>query len=400
MSQFWRMLFLVAALPLLASCGIFGDKDDDDLKPRELVSFKQTLKVKRLWSAKVGGDAAFLRVALRPVGDGTRIYAAGYGGVVAAFDPESGREIWRNKLDTELSAGPGVGENHVVVVARNGIAIVMDASTGEEVWRKSVDGESLARPLISGEVVVVQTIDNRMQALSIFDGRKLWSLEQSTPSLTMRGSADPVLVSTSVVGGFDNGRLIAADLDTGNVAWESLLSPPTGRSDLDRLSDIDGSIAVVGQDIYAVGYQGRLAAVAAESGQVLWSREISSFEGVSADWSSVYTTTNNGEILALAKRDGVESWRNSDLLRREPTLPTPFHTSVAIGDLEGYVHFFSNLNGTPVARVKLGGGAISNAPVAIANRLYVQNDGGALTAYEVIEDRPKREAPDIAVDES
>ena len=399
MSQFWRMLLLVAAMPSLVSCGIFGDKDEE-LEPKELVSFKQTLKVKRLWSAKVGGDAAFLRVALRPVGDGTRIYAAGYGGVVAAFDPESGREIWRRKLDTELSAGPGVGENRVVVVARNGIAIVLDASTGEEVWRKNVNGESLARPLISGEVVVVQTIDNRMQALSIFDGRKLWSLEQSTPTLTMRGSADPVLASTTVIGGFDNGRLIAADRDTGNVVWESLLSPPTGRSDLDRLSDIDGSIAVVGQDIFAVGYQGRLAAVAAESGQVLWSREISSFEGVSADWSSVYTATDGGEIVALAKRDGVESWRSGDLLRREPTLPTPFHTTVAVGDLEGYVHFFSNLNGSPVARIKLGGGAISNAPVAIANRLYVQNDAGAIAAYEVIDERPKREAPDIAVDES
>ncbi|MGB5489816.1 MAG: outer membrane protein assembly factor BamB, partial [Woeseiaceae bacterium] len=326
--------------------------------------------------------------------------AAGYGGNVAAFDPETGRQVWRTKLDTELSAGPGVGENRVVVVARNGIVIVLDASTGAEVWRTDVDGESLARPLISGETVVVQTIDNRMQALSIYDGRRLWSIEQSTPALTMRGSADPVLVSTTVIGGFDNGRLVAADLNSGDIVWESLLSPPTGRSDLDRLSDIDGAIAVVGQDIFASGYQGRLAALAAESGQVLWSRELSSYEGVSADWSSVYTVSGNGEIIALAKRDGVESWRNDDLLRREPTLPIPFHTTVAIGDLEGYVHFLSNLNGTPVARVKLGGSAISNTPMMISNRLYVQNDAGMLAAYEVIDERPKRPAPDISVDES
>lgn len=399
MRQSWRILVLMAAMPLLASCGIFGDKDEE-LEPKELVNFKQTLKVKRLWSAKVGGDAEFLRVALQPVGDGARIYAAGFAGAVSAFDPESGRRIWRNKLDTELSAGPGVGENHVAVVARDGIAIVLNASTGAEVWRVDVNGESLARPIISGQTVVIQTIDNRLQALSIFDGRKIWSLEQSTPSLTTRGSADPVLVSTTVIGGFDNGRLIAADLDSGDVIWEALLSPPTGRSDLDRLSDIDGAIAVVGQDIYAAGYQGRLASVAAESGQVLWSREVSSYEGVSADWSSIYTVSDDGEIVALAKRDGVESWRNSDLLRREPTLPVPFHTTVAVGDLEGYVHFFSNLNGTPVARIKLGGSAISNAPMVAANRLYVQNDSGTLAAYEVVGERPKRQAPDISADES
>ena len=399
MIRSWRFLTMLAALPLLASCGLFSDKEED-LEPKELVDFKQTLKIKRLWSAKVGGDAAFLRIALRPVGDGNRIYAAGYGGVIAAFDPETGREIWRNKLDTELSAGPAVGENRVAVVARNGIAIVLDAATGSEVWRKDIEGESLARPLISGEIVIVQTIDNRMQALSIFDGRKIWSLEQSTPALTMRGSADPVQVSTSVVGGFDNGRLVAADLDSGDIIWESMLSPPTGRSDLDRLSDIDGAIAAVGQDIYAAGYQGRLASIAVESGQVLWSREVSSYEGVSVDWSSVYTVTDDGEILALAKSDGVESWRNDDLLRREPTLPTPFHTTVAVGDLEGYVHFFSNLNGNPVARLKLGGSAISNAPMVVANRLYVQNDAGMLAAYKVVDERPKRQAPDISADES
>lgn len=402
MNKAWRLVGLTAALaamPLLASCGLFGDKDEE-LEPKELVDFTQTLKIKRLWSVKLGGKAEFLRVALRPVGDGRRIYAAGYDGVVAAFDPETGKQVWRVKLDIELSAGPGVGEDRVVVVARNGVAIVLDAGTGAEYWRIDMDGESLARPIISGESIVLQTIDNRMRAISVYDGRQLWSLDQSTPSLTMRGSADPVLVGKTVIGGFDNGRLVAADLDTGDVIWESLLSPPKGRSDLDRLADIDGSIAVVGQDVYAAGYQGRLASVAAESGQVLWSREVSSYEGVSADWSSVYSVSADGEIVAMAKRDGVEAWRNSDLLRREPTLPIPFNTTVAVGDFEGYIHFLSNLTGTPVARIKLGGSAISNAPVAVANRLYVQNDSGVLAAYEVVDERPKRQAPDVSVDES
>ncbi len=218
--------------------------------------------------------------------------------------------------------------------------------------------------------------------------------------LTLRGSSSPVVVGSTVISGFDNGRLVAADLDTGDVIWEALLSPPKGRSDLDRLSDIDGAIAVVGQDVYAVGYQGRLGAIAAESGQVLWGREISSFAGTSADWNSVYTTRDDGEIIALSRGDGSESWRNDDLLRREPTLPVPFYTTVAVGDLEGYLHFFSNLSGNPVARVKASGGPISNAPVVIANRLYLQTDNGELLAYEAVDTRPKRSAPDIASEQS
>ena len=399
MSNAFRIISLIAVTSLLTACGLFGDKEKE-LEPMELVDFDPTLKIKKIWSAKLGGDAEFLRVALRPVGDGNRVYAASHDGKVSAFDPESGQRIWETRLDAELSAGPGVGEGHVVVAAKNGFVVALDASSGEEKWRADVSGESLARPLIKGEIVVVQTIDNRVEALSLFDGRSRWTVVQSAPVLTMRGSASPVAVGTTVIAGFDSGRVVAMDLDTGAIVWESLISPPQGRSDLDRLSDIDGGIAVVAQDIYVAGYQGRLASLASESGQVLWNREISSFAGVAADWNSVYTVRDDGEIIAMTRRAGAETWRNASLLRREPTLPVPFNTTVVVGDLEGYVHFFSNIDGEAVARVRLGSKGISNAPLVIANRLYVQSDGGDLAAYVVVDDRPQRTQPDIADDES
>ena len=151
-------------------------------------------------------------------------------------------------------------------------------------------------------------------------------------------------------------------------------------------------IATVGQDVYAAGYQGRIGALASESGQLLWSREISSYEGVAVDWTSVYTTRDDGEIIALSRSNGSETWRNNDLLRREPTLPTAFNTTVAVGDLEGYVHFFSSITGEPVARVKLGSTAISSPPVVVADRLYVQTDSGNIAAYTVVEDRRRDES--------
>jgi outer membrane protein assembly factor BamB len=345
-----RTFGLIAATSLLAACGLFGDKDEE-LKPMELVNIEQSIKIKRIWSAKVGGDSEYLRVALQPIGDGNRIYAASQNGVVSAFDPESGKQIWRNKLEVELSAGPGVGEGSVVVIAKDGFAVMLDAANGEERWRADISAESLARPLIKDDLVIVQTIDNRLEALSLFDGRERWSIVRSTPALTMRGSANPVIVGTLVIAGFDTGRMVAADLDTGNIEWDILLSPPKGRSDLDRLADIDGSIAVVGQDLYATGYQGRLAAVASESGQILWDRDISSYEGAAADWNSVYTVRDDGEIIALTSREGTEVWRNATLLRRELTLPIPFNTMVVVGDLEGYLHFFSKIEGEPVATI-------------------------------------------------
>lgn len=392
-----RTIGILAAAFAVSSCGVFGgDDDEEELKPAELVPITTKVEIRRLWSAKVGDEAEFLRVNLRPAGDGNRIYSASRDGNVVAFDPETGRQAWRTKLGLELSAGPGVGEGLVVVAAADGYVIALDADSGSEKWRAPVAGETLSQPVIKDDVVIVLTIDNVLRGLAAFDGSERWLVEQSTPRLTMRGSATPAIVGSNVIAGFDNGRLVAVDVDGGTIEWESMLSPPSGRSDLERLADIDGMISAVGQDVYAAGYQGRVAAVASESGQVLWAREISSFEGVSADWNSVYTVNEHGEIIALSRRNGTETWRQDSLLRREPTLPVSFNTTVAVGDLEGYLHFFSNVDGEPVARLRMGKQAISSDPVVVANRLYVQSDSGTIAAYAVQEPKRKRNVPDTA----
>ena len=384
----------------LAACGLFGD-DDEELEPAELIDFETKVPIRKLWSKKLGDDAEYLRVALRPAGDGNQIYAASFNGTVFAFNPENGRQAWRSKLDLPLSAGPGVGENMVVVVGVDGYVIALSAADGSERWRAYIGGESLATPLVHEENVIIQTVDNRLVALSAFDGAERWSIGQSTPALTIRGTTSPVHTGRAVISGFDNGRLIAVNLDTGVLEWESVLSPPSGRSDLDRLADIDGDIAIVGQDIYASGYHGRVASLAAESGQVLWSREFSTYEGVSADWNSVYTTLDNGEIVALNRNTGAELWRQGALLRREPTVPVSFRSTVVVGDLEGYLHFFSNVDGDPVARVRAGRHAVVGTPIVVADRLYVQSDDGTLSAWIVREPKgSRRRAPDIAEEDA
>lgn len=377
-------IFLLAGV-FLSGCSIFGGGDEEELQPAELLEFDETFDVKRLWSVKLGKDAEFLRLALQPIGDGSRIYAASHDGVVHALEPRTGKRVWQIETDVLLSAGPGVGEGLVVVGGMDGDLICLSAEDGRELWRRDVDGEVLAAPVIKDDVMVVYTIDGKLHVLSTFDGSERWTVSQSLPPLTLRGAAVPVVVGTTVIAGFDNGRLLALDLDTGNTEWEAVLSPPTGRSDLERLSDVDGSIAAIGQDIYATGYQGRLASLAAESGQVLWAREISTHTGVSADWNNLYTTTDNGEIIALGRRNGTEAWRQDALLRREPSLPVPFATTIVASDFEGYLHFFSNLDGKPVARRRVGKTLASGAPVVIGGVLYVQNEGGELAAFGVPE---------------
>ena len=394
-----RYLLIVCAAAFVAGCGIFGG-DDEELPPAELLRFEQTLKVRKIWSAKVGKGSEFLRLALQPAGDGNRIYAASVDGVVSAFDAVSGQRRWRNDLDLRLTAGPGVGEGLVVVVGADGYLIALNIADGSEAWRTNIVAESLSTPLILDQYVVVNTIDGRLRVHSIFDGSEVWMLEQSPPPLTLRGTTTPAVAGNRVMAGFDNGRLIAVNIATGAIEWQAMLSPPSGRSDLERLADVDGAMAIVGQDLYAAGYQGRVASLATESGQILWAREISTYVGIGADWNNIYVVGEEGELIALLRRNGGDVWRQEALLRREPTAAVAFHTTVVVGDFEGYLHFFNNIDGEPVARVRVRGGMISGAPVVIGGRLYVQSESGSITAFVVPQPKSPGDAPDIADDKT
>jgi outer membrane protein assembly factor BamB len=392
-----RLLLFSIAWGLLAGCSTV---DDDILPPKELIDFKETLPIKKIWSTNLGEGSKFLRISLSPAGDSNRIYAASRDGVVSALNPDNGRMIWQADVDVLLSAGPGTGEDYVVVAGSDGDLICLTATNGHEIWRSNINGESLARPLIKNSSVLVQTIDGKLQSYSTFDGQKQWSIEQSLPRLTLRGTSSPVIVGTMVVAGFDNGRLVGTNISTGVTQWETLLSPPSGRSDLERLADIDGTIIVVDQDIYAAGYQGKLVSVASESGQIIWAKDISTHVGLSVDFVNVYSLNESGELIALLRRNGTEIWRQDALLRREPTSPVVFDNAVAIGDFEGYVHLFSNIDGRPVARIRVDKGLLSGVPVVIGNQLYVQSESGVLAAYAVKQPEIQDNAVDKAIEES
>jgi len=375
-----RILILHLMIIILSSCSLFSE-DDDELKPTELMDFKPSLPIKKLWSAEVGQGSEFLLLSLMPTSDGVHIFAASFNGNVVAYDSLTGKKIWSQNLGIQLSGGPGTNDMSLVVSGKNGELICLATDDGKELWRINIEGESVSQPLIKNDVVVVKTIDGKLRGFSILDGTELWLIEQQIPSLTLRGSSTPLIIGNNVISGFDNGRLISIRLDNGAVEWESMLSPPSGRTDLERLNDLDGSIASVGQDIYAASYQGRLASIAAESGQIIWDREISSYSGVSVDWDNIYTTTENGELVVMQRLNGDEVWRHDSLVRREPTTPVPFNSVVAVGDFEGYIHLFDNKNGAPVARVRVGKGMISGIPIVIGTRLYVQSESGDIAAF-------------------
>lgn len=373
-------LALVAAALVLGGCGIFGGDEPID-PPAELVDFRATIDVRRVLSESLGDSADDLRLALSPAGDGTRIFAASRDGRVHAFEGETSRRLWQTRLELPLSAGPGVGDGRVVVAGSDGDVVALDSGSGAELWRRRIAGEVLAKPAVGGDRVILRTADGRLIGLNGSDGTEVWQVEQSVPRLSLRGTAAPILVSDVVVSGFDNGRLLMVSLTDGEIVWEQTLTPPQGRTDLDRLVDIDGNVAAIGQDLYIAGYNGRVTAIALESGSPLWARELSSYAGLSVDFGAVYVVTADSEVVALSRANGTELWRQDVIIRRGLTTAVPMGRSVVVGDFEGYLHWLDARTGELQARERVDDSRISGSPYVQGERVYAQTESGRLAGF-------------------
>lgn len=373
-------VLLLVAVPL-TGCSWFSKDDANPRKPAELVDFKPTLKIREVWSSGVGGGNDILRLGLAPASDGSHLYAADNDGRIIAFDAARGRRLWRVDTGLPLAGGPAVGSGHVVAGSSDGWVVSLSATDGREEWRVNVASEVLAPPAVGPKAAYVRTVDGKLIALDLGDGRQAWFIQQTMPRLSVRGTGSPVVDRNLVLCGFDNGRVAAYDASDGSVVWDVLVDPPSGRTEVERLADINATIAVIGTDVYAVGYQGRLAALARESGQILWSLEFSSYSGLGADLNNLYVSGDTGDVLAVERASGRERWRSSALAYRDLTAPTPFASSIVVGDFEGYLHFLDAATGELRARVRAGSHRITSAPLVVGDLLYVLTDGGELVAF-------------------
>ncbi len=375
-----RRWIIVAAFLLVAACS----KDKDIDQPAKLVPLSATLKVDRLWSASIGEKkAAKLRLGLGlAVADG-RVYAAGHKGDVAAFDLKSGHQIWHVRTKADLAGGAGVGGKLVVVGSSRGDLIALSSTNGSTVWKIRLNGEVLAPAAISERLIAVRTVDGKLHGLSPQDGHELWSQEQQVPRLSLRGTARPVLTGDLALCGFDNGKVVAVNVNDGSVQWESTVAPPHGRTELERLVDIDSAVDVSGKDVYAVGFQGRIAMLALDTGQVWWSHEASSYRGLGLDDDALYMASSDGEVIAMRRRTGAEIWRQSALMHRRLTAAIASEDSIVTADYQGYVHWLDKATGSIAARASTGKVRISNPPIVSGNMVVVINDTGSITAFRV-----------------
>lgn len=373
-----RLIAAFALLGALAAC----DKDKTVEPPAELVDLKATLSVQRLWTEGMGGGGEVLRLTLGVAGSGDTVYAAGRDGKVRALDAATGKQRWQMNTKLELSAGPGIGSGLVVVGTSDGDVVALDAADGKQRWKSRIPGEILAPPLLDGDHVIVRSVEGRLRSLAASDGKEEWLVEDVVPRLSLRGTATPVAAgSDTLVCGFDTGKVMAVTLGKGEILWQTQLTTPHGRTELERLSDVDSAVQVSGKDVYAVGYQGRVAMIALDTGQLWWSRDVSSYRGLAIDDSQVYVSSSDGYVVALRRRDGTVVWQQKGLARRGLSTPAVDGAAVVVGDFEGYLHWLDRDTGKFVAREHPGDERIAAPPLVMGGRVFVIDEGGHLVAY-------------------
>ena len=378
-----RWLLVIFFLFLNQGCSLFGgDDEDESLLPAELIAFTETVDVDQQWKASVGKGHEGLGIALNPTTDGETVYAASFNGNVIAINANNGRKIWKQSFDFSFTAGPTYKDGILVLGTNNGELINIDSMTGEILWTTTVSSEILAPVAIKDDQIFVRSVDGNLTAFLSDNGSLMWTANHRVPRLSLRGTTSPEVFANAVLSGFDDGKVSAYDLVDGSLLWETMLTPPGGRTEIEKINDIDAPMTIVGNELYVGSYQGALAALALESGDIIWLTEASIYAGMAVDEDAVFVSESDGSVMALSRFTGREIWKKDNLLNRYPSAPVIIGDSIIVGDLEGYLHWLDKESGETQQRISIGKDKISSVPLVMEDTVIVQTDGGNLVSVK------------------
>lgn len=389
-NPFLKNFLVFTSLLLLTACStvtdlktsvserIFGQEAADP--PEPLIEFKQTASTKLLWQAKIGEAGNY---EFSPAVEAGYAYATSAKGEVVKLDVNTGKEVWRAKTGETLSGGVGVGGSLVLVGTQQGVIYAYDLN-GKLQWKSRLSSEVLSAPKYFDGTVIVRTGDSRIFGINASDGSRKWIYGRTSPSLTLRSSAGVVVDGGAVYAGFAGGKLIAVRADNGKVLWEASVAQPKGVTEIERIADITSQPVIDGPLVYAVAYQGRIAAVDRVSGRVVWNRDISSLSGLSAEEGRIYVSHAIGSVYSLDYTTGKTFWRQAELKNRRLSAPMPMGNWVLIGDIEGYVHALNREDGAMASRIRLDESPIMPQLAMInTNTVLAQSRDGSLYAIQI-----------------
>ena len=352
MTRRWPLLLLLAAL---AGC----QSADNSEPPAPLTGIEDALSLRVNWRVDTRAADNEAAYRLRPLLIGDRLYSIDTRGTILCIDAQRGRRLWRHDSGLAAVTGLGGSEDLLIGSSRDGdvVAWRLREDGLDQRWKTRVGSEIRATPVIDGGQVIIRGGDGSLHSLAAGDGREQWKRQQRVPSLSLTGASSPLVDGDTVYAGFDDGKLLALDRLNGEVRWEATIGRAQGRTEIERLVDIDGDILLRDGILFVASYQGRRAAVQAVCGDLLWSREFSGYQPMAIDAEALYLADEFGDLWSVDRRTGSAYWKQDALHARGLTAPALLGDHLAVADFEGYLHWIDKSDG------RLRGRVLARVPV-------------------------------------
>jgi len=374
-SKFW---LFATMLTLLFACSSEAVNE-----PSELEKMRDKVKIKRIWKVSVGNGDNGLRLQLSPVIKDNFIYTLDAEGVLTVLNRLSGKVEWERELDDNVSGGLEVDSQRLYYATFQGELVCLDRYSGNQIWRRELTSEAISAPSSNDRMVAVQTIDGKLFAFDTTEGIQRWRYDSVGPILSLRGTSSPLVSKSFTITTFANGEMLAFDNKNGSTFWKASIGLPQGRTELERLVDVDGKAIIDAERVYAASYQGRVVSLNATTGSEIWSKPISSYNGVAVGFAQVYVANSEGDVVAFNKLNSNEIWRNEKLKYRRLSTPTTVKNMVVVSDFEGYLHFMSQIDGEIVARKYPDSDGIMGDVLVADDMVYVYARSGEIVAYRI-----------------
>ena len=398
-------LFIVATLIVVLS-GLSGCSQVKKLKfwgggkakpvvLKPLKEVKTSLKTNSLWQVNTGSTMGENK--LHPYLDTKIIFVAG-GTTASAWQAANGKVLWKTQIGETITAGingtllsnPQTRRttkpiaDQIFIGTISGNAIALDAKTGKIQWIERLSSEVLSISPSDNGRVVFRTVDGKLHGLTSNTGELVWQRSQKAPALTQLGAGVPIIVANMVIAGFDNGKVVAYDLQTGQQLWEVVLALPSGNSDLEQIVDVDGKLKSFGNALFANSLNGSTVGINLETGKQAWSKSFSSSTGVDASGFGLFSSDDKGNIWTFDPQTGDPAWSLDDLKGRQPSVPILLNnTTLVVTDIQGNIHFIKAEDGSFVARQKGDPKGYSVDPLISGKQLYLIGKSGLLSKYSL-----------------
>jgi outer membrane protein assembly factor BamB len=378
-----RVLLGASLIVLLAACG----SPDNSEPPAPLTDINNGLRFDQIWTIKTGAGISAGSYNRQPLLVGDEIFTVDIDGLIKNIDAESGKLKW--DFETGIESITGLFGNNKIIVAssRNGELNIYDRTDNNLNlrWSARLKGEIRSPPVTNADSLFIRTVDGRLSSISKADGSIQWTVSHLVPALSLTGNSAPILHNELVIAGFDDGKLAAFDQTNGQVVWEITVSQPTGRSEIERLVDVDGQFILGDGVIYVSSYQGRIAAIQAIDGEELWSRKFSSFNAMSIDADAIYISSDSSHLWSIDRRTGSALWKQDILHARKISAPLLFKDKIIVGDFDGHVHWFNQSDGALIGRLRPSYKRHYSRPFQWDNKIFAMDSDGILSSFEVIQ---------------